>query len=161
MKPASLLAGALPTAVRQPSGERVDLEQLGARFLSSLPVVDTTSRIATWIVDVPQSTAETKIAGGASDLRPGATVVLVVRIGQPRMVLAVPRTAIVELSTRAYVFVQLDGEHFEKRAVTLGDSDGPWIEVLTGVEAGQRIVTRGGFDIHLAGLMGTIESHRH
>jgi hypothetical protein len=33
--------------------------------------------------------------------------------------------------------------------------------VISGVTKGERIVTRGGFDIHLAALMGTVESHRH
>jgi hypothetical protein len=35
------------------------------------------------------------------------------------------------------------------------------VQIVTGLEAGERIVTRGGYDIHLAALMGTIESHRH
>jgi membrane fusion protein, heavy metal efflux system len=55
----------------------------------------------------------------------------------------------------------MDGEHFERRLVTLGRADGPWIQVVSGVQAGERVVTRGGYDIHLAALMGTIESHRH
>ncbi len=75
--------------------------------------------------------------------------------------MAVPRQAVVEINTRPDVFVQLDGEHFEKRAVTLGRVDGPWQQILSGVQSGERAVTRGGYDIHLTALMGTIESHRH
>ena len=36
-----------------------------------------------------------------------------------------------------------------------------WVEISAGVERNDRVVTRGGFDIHLASLMGTVESHRH
>ena len=154
-KPAHLLAGAQPAAVRLPSGQRVELE--AARFLSTLPTVDPASRVATWIVDA----GPVQTATAAVELRPGTSVVLLLRVGEPRVLLAVPRTAVVELNTRPYVFVQVDGEHFEKRAVTLGQSDGPWIHVVSGLRAGERVVSRGGFDIHLASLMGTVESHRH
>jgi hypothetical protein len=161
-KPASLLVDPSPMALRLTSGERVALEPLGARFVSALPVVDAASRVATWIVDVP-----TPKRGAAdspalpSDLRPGASVVLAVRFGKPAPALAVPRSAVIEISTRPYVFVQFDGEHFEKRLVTVGPADGEFVRIETGVEAGERVVTRGGFDVHLAAMMGTVESHRH
>jgi membrane fusion protein, heavy metal efflux system len=164
-RPAASFEQAKPTATRLPSGARIDLEGRGARFLSSLPVVDAASRIATWIVDIPPNqgttAAATQAQTPATDLRPGESVVLSVRLGVPRTALAIPRAAVVEIDTRPYVFVQVDGEHFEKRAVTLGDADGLFIEVRSGVEKGERIVTQGGFDIHLGALMGTIESHRH
>jgi cobalt-zinc-cadmium efflux system membrane fusion protein len=154
-KPAHLLAGAQPTGGRLPTGQVIDLK--GARFLSAFPTVDPTSRVATWIVDA----GPTSSATAAADLRPGTSVVLLLRVGEPRPMLAVPRTAVVEINTRPYVFVQVDGEHFEKRAVRLGQADGPWIQVISGVRSGERVVSRGGFDIHLAALMGTVESHRH
>lgn len=158
-RPAASYAGAAPIGVRLPSGDRIDLDARGARFLSSLPVIDAASRLATWIVDVAPLRAGDPAGGPA--LRPGASVVLAVRLGAPRPALAVPRSAVVEINTRPFVFVQVDGEHFEKRAVTLGDADGPYIQVLSGVGPGERVVAQGGFDIHLAALMGTIESHRH
>jgi membrane fusion protein, heavy metal efflux system len=161
-KPTSFFVAAAPTAVRLSSGERIDLEGLGAQFLSPLPAVDQNSRIATWIVEVPPA-SEQKLSppAGFSELRPGASVVLTVRFGSPAALLAVPREAVVEINTRPYVFVQLDGEHFEKRAVTLGQTDKGLVHVVSGIKPGERIVTRGGFDIHLASLLGTIESHRH
>jgi membrane fusion protein, heavy metal efflux system len=158
-KPASLLVDPTPATLRLSSGERVPLEKLGAKFLSVLPVVDVASRVATWIVDVPSPREAGSVA--PSDLRPGASVVLSVRIGKPALALAVPRGAVVEINTRPYVFVQADGEHFEKRAVTLGQAEGEFVRVESGVKGGERVVTRGGFDIHLASLMGTVESHRH
>jgi membrane fusion protein, heavy metal efflux system len=170
-RPATSFEQAKPTAVRLSSGTRIDIEARGARFLSLLPVIHADSRIATWIVDVPPLQSGGSPGGtvpaaqGAQapsdELRPGASVVLAVRLGAPRTALAVPRAAVVEIDTRPFVFVQIDGEHFEKRPVTLGDADGDLVEVRSGVEKGERVVRRGGFDIHLAALMGTIESHRH
>lgn len=159
-KPASLLVDPSPGALRLASGERVALEPLGARFVSTLPVVDAASRVATWIVDVPTTRpgASNVIP---SDVRPGVSVVLSVRIGKPASALAVPRASVVEINTRPYVFVQADGEHFERRLVTTGEADGEFVRIQSGVKDGERVVTRGGFDIHLASLMGTIESHRH
>jgi RND family efflux transporter MFP subunit len=154
-KPPSTFVDPRPAAVRLPSGARVPFDA-NARFLSALPVVDPASRVATWIADVAPEANQ-----GSSDLRPGTSVVLAVRFGAPESLLAAPREAVVEINTRPYIFVQLDGEHFEKRAVTLGREDGPWIEVRSGVKKGERMVTKGGFDVHLASLMGTVESHRH
>lgn len=160
-KPASSLLDANPSAIRLPSGESTDLEKLGARFLSALPVVDPVSRVATWIVDLAPPVGVDVTTEALGNLRPGASVVLSVRIGQPKVLLAVPRGAVVEINTRPYVFVQTAGEHFEKRAVTLGEADGPWVHVVSGVTKDERVVSLGGFDIHLAALMGTVESHRH
>ncbi len=82
-------------------------------------------------------------------------------MGKPRTVLAVPKSAVVEINTRPFVFVQVDGEHFEKRPVTPGDADAAHVELTSGVAVGERIVTTGGFDVHLGSLMGSVESHRH
>jgi cobalt-zinc-cadmium efflux system membrane fusion protein len=161
-KPASLLVEPSPLSLRLTSGERVALEPLGARFVSALPVVDGASRVATWIVDIPTPQREASNSPAVpSDLRPGASVVLAVRFGKPAPALAVPRSALVEISTRPYVFVQFDGEHFEKRLVTVGPAEGDFVRIEAGIKAGERVVTRGGFDVHLASLLGTVESHRH
>jgi multidrug efflux pump subunit AcrA (membrane-fusion protein) len=157
-RPASELALAQPAGVRLPSGERHDLSAGNARFLSTLPVIDPSSRIATWVVDVAPHSQGNE---ARSDLRVGSTAVLAVRIGTPRMVLAVPTTAVIDINTRPFVFVQVDGESFDKRAVTLGDRDGPYVHVMSGIKKGERIVTTGGFDVHLASLMGEVQSHRH
>jgi membrane fusion protein, heavy metal efflux system len=160
-KPSSLFVEPKPTAVRLPSGQRVSFDGIEARFLSGLPVVDPASRIATWIVDVAPPAAAGPRPAGFSELRTGGTVVLAVRFGKPESRLTVPREAVTEINTRPYVFVQTDGEHFERRAVSVGREDGPWVEITSGVKKGERVVSKGGYDIHLAALMGTVESHRH
>jgi membrane fusion protein, heavy metal efflux system len=155
-RPLGELANAVPTAVRLSDGRRVELKSR-AQFMSAQPIVDPQTRLATWVVDVSPGTAPEADA----DLRPGAAVVVTVRAGTPRKVLAVPRKAVVEISTRPYVFVQPSGESFFKRRVEVGASDGDWVEIRSGVEPGERVVTEGGFDVHIASLGGTVESHRH
>lgn len=155
-RPLGELANAEPTAVRLGDGRRVELVGR-ARFMSAQPTFDPQTRLATWLVDV--SPGPTPAAD--ADLRPGAAVVVSVRAGTPRKVLVVPKKAVVEISTRQYVFVQPSGERFLKRRVEVGDSDGEWVEIRSGVERGERVVTEGGFDVHIASLGGTVESHRH
>jgi cobalt-zinc-cadmium efflux system membrane fusion protein len=155
-RPSSDLLRAEPTAVRLADGRRVDLKGR-AEFMSQEPIVDPKSRLATWVIDVSPGSAPEKDV----DLRPGSAVVVTIKAGTPRKVLAVPRQAVVEISTRPYVFVQTTGESFQKRRVELGASDGDWVEIRSGVEAGERVVTEGGFDVHIASLAGTVESHRH
>jgi cobalt-zinc-cadmium efflux system membrane fusion protein len=160
-KPVSLLVDARPAGVRLPSGERLTFDAVTARFLSPMPVVDPATRIATWIVDIAPPAAGLPRPPAMAELRPGGSAVLAVRFGKPETRLAVPRSAVVEISTRPYVFVQVGGEQFEKRAVALGREDGPNVEVISGVKKGERVVEKGGYDVHLASLMGAVESHRH
>ncbi len=158
-RPGTSFQSAAPWGVRLGDGRRIELEKRGGQFLSVSPIVDPVTRMSTWIVDVGMM--EPLPEEKTPPLQSGATVVLLVRTGAPRMALTVPRDAVIDINTRSFVFVQVDGEHFEKRAVTLGDADGGFVEVIQGVTKDERVVTRGGYDIHLAAVMGTIESHRH
>jgi multidrug efflux pump subunit AcrA (membrane-fusion protein) len=150
-RPEGELEGSVPAFVRGPDGKRRTLEE-GARFVSSEPTINPETRVATWIA---------RAAGAGGELRVGQSAVLGVRVGQPKTALAVLASAVVEIDTRQYVFVQTGGESFEKRRVELGRRDGDFVEIVSGVGEGERVVTRGGFDVHLASLSGTVESHRH
>jgi membrane fusion protein, heavy metal efflux system len=152
-RPQGELEGAVPVAVRAPDGELRPLDP-DARFVSREPSIDPQSRVATWI-------ARTAAGVVGSELRVGQSAVLVVRVGQPKPATAVPRAAVIELDTRSIVFVQTGGESFEKRRVELGRRDGEFFEILSGIQPGERVVTKGGFDVHLASLAGAVESHRH
>lgn len=155
-RPIGELANAEPVSARLGDGRRIELAGR-SQFLSAQPVVDPQTRLATWVVDVAPGTAPEADA----ELRPGVAIVVTVKAGTPRKVLAVPRKAVVEISTQPFVFVQPGGESFLKRRVKTGISDGTFVEIVSGVEPGERVVTEGGFDIHIASLSGTVESHRH
>lgn len=57
--------------------------------------------------------------------------------------LAVPKSAIIDEGQEHVVFVQLTGETFEKRSVETGLSAGGFIQILSGLTAGERVVTKG------------------
>jgi multidrug efflux pump subunit AcrA (membrane-fusion protein) len=143
------------SSLRLEGGAPVDLAKLGATFLSPAPTVDPSTRVGTWLIDLGPST------GDLPEFRPGTAVVTTVRFGAAADRVVVPTGAVVEIDTRSFVFVQIDGEHFEKRPVAVEPSDEGFTPVTRGVQKGERVVSTGGFDIHLAAVMGTVESHRH
>ena len=73
----------------------------------------------------------------------------------------VPESAIVDDGGRPVVFVQVEGEAFASRPVTLGNRDGGNVQVLEGVRAGERVVTRGANFIRLAARSGQVPAHGH
>jgi membrane fusion protein, heavy metal efflux system len=73
----------------------------------------------------------------------------------------VPVSAVVDDAGRPMVFVQREGETFERRAVTLGARSGDVVQVLDGVKDNERVVTRGAYLVRLASLSTQVPSHGH
>ena len=102
---------------------------------------------------------ELKNSGG--QFRIGEAVTLLVETERAEDAVAVPDAALVEEGGRFIVFVQLGGETFDKRDVTLGIRDGNFVQVLAGLQAGERIVTKGAYAIRLASVSSVIPAHGH
>lgn len=74
---------------------------------------------------------------------------------------AVPADAVVDDGGQTIVFVQTGGEGFERRPVKVGGPrEGGFLQV-EGVEAGERIVTRGAHLVRLAALSPQTPGHGH
>ena len=58
----------------------------------------------------------------------------------PRRVVAVPRDALVATGTATYVFLDHGDGHLEPRTVTTGETSGELVEIIKGVESGDRLV---------------------
>ncbi len=104
----------------------------------------------TWIADVIDETTRTlkvRIAVDNSSglLKPGmfvrASVVVEVREG----VLTVPVSAVRRQGGETIVFVAEEGGRFERREVVLGGRSGEAVEVVSGLEPGQKVVSAGSF----------------
>jgi RND family efflux transporter MFP subunit len=61
----------------------------------------------------------------------------------PREVIAAPQSSVLYDSGQAYVYVVDDTSHVHRVNVQLGGRDGEWVEVLMGLDPGQRIVGSG------------------
>jgi RND family efflux transporter MFP subunit len=94
-------------------------------------------------------------------LRVGQAVNLYVETARVEETLAIPSAAIVEEDGRPIAFVQVGGEMFAKRDLTLGIRDGNWVQVLAGLTEGERVVTRGAYAIRLASVSSAIPAHGH
>lgn len=82
-------------------------------------------------------------------------------LGEPRSVVTVPASAIVDDSGTPVAFVQREGEAFERRVLRLGVSERGFHEVLSGVSAGEHIVTVGAWSVKLAASSGAVPAHGH
>ena len=71
--------------------------------------------------------------------------------------LAVPRAAVQDINSEKVVFVALENNAFEKRVVELGREQGEFVEITKGLEAGLRIVTKGGFFLKTELLKASLE----
>jgi Cu(I)/Ag(I) efflux system membrane fusion protein len=99
------------------------------------PMLDPRSRTAKVRVEFPNP-------GG--ELRPEMFGEVVLR-GASRMGLRVPADAVIHSGTQSVVFVALPDGKFQPRVVKLGAGDGQFVEVISGLERGDGVVTRANF----------------
>jgi RND family efflux transporter MFP subunit len=75
--------------------------------------------------------------------------------------LVIPTSALIEEQGVFYAYVQTEGESFQKRELKLGANDGQKVQVLSGVSEGERVVTKGGYQIKLSQASGSLPTHGH
>jgi membrane fusion protein, heavy metal efflux system len=92
---------------------------------------------------------------------PGEFVQVYLLSDPHREALVIPLSAVLEELGSHYIYVQVEGESFQKRRVTLGSNDGLNTTVLSGVKEGERVVTKGAYDIKLATMSGSMPAHGH
>lgn len=93
------------------------------------------------------------------DFLPGSFVETYISAGGGKEALTVPNGAIVEEMGNYFVFVQLTPEYFEKRTVQKGATDGVRTEIVSGVAAGERVVSKGAILVKLSQSSGTLDPH--
>lgn len=98
-------------------------------------------------------------AGIIEGLVSGSIVTLYVISESEEAVIAVPRTALVEEMGNFFVFVQSNPISFEKREVTVGASDGMNVQILKGLHAGERVVTKGAVSLKLSQGAAALDPH--
>ncbi len=81
--------------------------------------------------------------------------------GMSRAALAVPVSSLLDEAGMAVVFAQIDAETFERRTLRLGARQGDWVEVLDGLAAGERVVSRGAYLVKLASTGTAQIGHGH
>jgi RND family efflux transporter MFP subunit len=91
----------------------------------------------------------------------GQTGTAIIRTGTTRKVPVVPRDAVLMEAGRPYVFVQIGGESFARRFVEIVSRDGDLVGIKNGVAIGDRVVTRGAYEIQLASAAKGLPAEGH
>ncbi len=95
------------------------------------------------------------------ELYMGSFVDVYLQSESTRKVLSVSKSAVLEDQSIFYVFVQTEGESYEKRFITLGSDNGKEIEITSGLKEGDRVVSKGAYFVKLASLAGALPAHSH
>ena len=135
--------------VELPSGEVYDINALGGSLQAVGSAVNSCNML-------PVTVSSASIPG----VVPGCIVTLYLSAtsGVENSV-AVPRTSLVEEMGNLFVFVQNSPVSFEKRSVKVGETDGYLVQLLDGVKAGERVVSKGGVILKLSQGAAALDPH--
>jgi cobalt-zinc-cadmium efflux system membrane fusion protein len=90
----------------------------------------------------------------------GQSVFLNLLMNETKPAPVIPASALVDDAGRPIVFVQVEGESFERRPVTVGAREGELVQV-SGLKPGEHIVTKGAHLVRLASLSTSVPAHGH
>jgi RND family efflux transporter MFP subunit len=130
----------------------LDVGLLGGRLVVVGSVVDPPSRTVPIVFELPNA---------ARQLRIGQAARVHLAVGPGVRGLAIPASAVIEEAGLPVAYVQVEGEAFERRPLTLGVRDRNQVQVLAGLALGERVVTIGAWDIKLSASSGAIPAHGH
>ena len=122
------------------------------RTLSVGSVIDSVSRTVPVIYEVPNPDGALKI---------GMNTQVAVGTGREVEGVVIPSTAVLDEDGRPVAYVQPEGERFEKRELQVGGTSGDRTLVLSGIKAGERVVTGAAYQIRLASLSTSVPAHGH
>jgi membrane fusion protein, heavy metal efflux system len=131
-----------PIAIAPPEGRVVTIGQLVDEKTRTVPIIF-------------------ELANPEQDLRIGSFATVWIETGAPVRALAIPDTAIVDDAGRKVAYVQVAGESYERRLVSLGIRSGGYVQLNGGIAKGERVVTRGAYEIKLAASGGAVPEHGH
>lgn len=75
--------------------------------------------------------------------------------------LVAPVSAVSEEQGAHYLYIQVTGESYTKRSVSLGENDGKRVEIIEGLNPGERIITEGVMLLKAASMVTGETGHGH
>ncbi len=91
----------------------------------------------------------------------GQTATAILYTGEREKMLTVPKEAVLTEAGRPYVFVQTGGESFARRYIEIATREGDLVGVRSGITPGERVVTRGAYDVQLASAASGLPAEGH
>lgn len=95
------------------------------------------------------------------EIIPGSFVEVFLLSSPLENVISLPHSALTEEQGSFFVYLQIDEEGYKKQLVNLGADNGKCIEILSGVKAGDHVVTQGAYQVKLASATNAIPAHSH
>jgi len=114
--------------------------------------IDPVKRTLPLIFEVPNPEGLFKI---------GMFAKVAVHTGQTSTGPSIPRSALLDESGMTVAYVQTGGESFERRVLELGIREGTDVQVIKGLVPGERVVTKGAYQVRLAGASTDVPAHGH
>jgi membrane fusion protein, heavy metal efflux system len=102
-----------------------------------------------------------EFANPANTLRLGMTAKAQLFAGPGKASVLIPASAVQDESGTQAVYVQTGGDRFERKVVQTGARDGDLVAILSGLEPGQRVVSRGAYLIRLSTSKSGPSGHAH
>lgn len=97
----------------------------------------------------------------AINLPDGSLTQVQIAMGNGEQGTLVPESALLENYGNYSVMVQLSGESFERRLISIGKRNGKNVEVLKGLQVGDVVVTTGSYQVKMASMSGSTPAHGH
>jgi RND family efflux transporter MFP subunit len=144
--------GASYTTANAPEAFIPILGDGGGRLVTQGSTVDSRTRRVPIVFEVPNPDGR---------LRIGMALEIYVATAQVEEALVIPTTAVVEEGGGAVAFVQVAGETFARRDLTLGIRNGGVVQVVAGLDPGERVVSQGAYAVRLASVSSTLPAHGH
>jgi len=96
------------------------------------------------------------------EIIPGSFTEVYLKLANKPRTLTIPLTSLIDEAGTMYVYIQIDGELFEKREVKAGENDGRDVAILDGIREGERVVATGAIQVKMASLSSSIpHGHAH
>jgi multidrug efflux pump subunit AcrA (membrane-fusion protein) len=131
---------------------RADPIDLEPDHVHDAGIIDPKTRALPVQIEVPNRNGQLLI---------GQTGTAVIYTTRREQLPSVPRAALLTEAGRPYVFVQTGGESFARRFVDVGAREGDRVGIRSGVMAGERVVTRGAYDVQLASAASGLPAEGH
>ncbi|MGP0594325.1 efflux RND transporter periplasmic adaptor subunit [Nitrospira sp. T9] len=131
-------------------------DQVNSRLVAIGNVIDTATKTLPVIFEVENPTHRLKVGMHAD---------VFIETGEKSNSVIIPSTAVLQETGKKVAFVQTGGETFEKRFITTSSTTSrkgeEMVQILEGIEAAERVVSKGAYAIRLAAASGEIPTHAH
>ncbi|ODT79856.1 hypothetical protein ABS71_00820 [bacterium SCN 62-11] len=111
--------------------------------------------------DTKKTRARLELNNGQGLLRPNMFAEVVLPVGRRRKVLSLPQDAVVTVENQSVVYIQEEPGHYQRHPVVVGEKSSGWIEIKSGIEAGETIVTKGALALQAEDLKASMGEGGH